>query len=1655
MENKDKVISLFKFIQELSSLRYSKVTDITKQIWFCYLKDIPVENNYIALHYRDRVEEDSTADDVILKVRKPEFQACPSPEEIFSFWLNPGWDSFTNLVSIKDVLTPDVDPATSEHFEDNKDRVHAYEKWITRRNDWVEKQKIIDKIRKFFVRLYQLHVELERDSDTLELMVGEGILTDKNDKNTNHPILLRRLKTSFNPIENIIRFLDTDTESELYTMLIQDIKELNYSAVKTLVDRLYINDYHPLDRNDAHDFLKEAVHSLCPESKFLDQGETRPEYTTDRLFLTINPVFFVRKRIDGSQKAIDAIIQNIEDAGEIPPHIMDIVGGGKIEIPEDTEEPSLTQQLAAAGGEDIEILLSKEANKEQLEIAQRIALYNAVLVQGPPGTGKTHTIANLLGHFLANGNSVLVTSHTKKALSVLKEKISENLQNLCVSVLDDSNKDMERSIDGIAEYLSHYTSGQLKNKMKSAKHSREEIIKNIADVRQKIFNIKFSECSPIAYNGESISPSKVARFVCENVDELSYIPGKVTLYRPLPLTFEELAALYRSNESLSIEEERELACELPDPKEYFSPEEFRGHIDEILRAQKIINEIADNIQYVVSLNKLTCSINLEATGNTIQIVNPTKEALDALHDYMKTFPRFNPWMVHAAVDGRKGSGYTARWKSLISKITETVEFSDSIVEECFGKRLAFLGEDLSQFEDILLKMLELYKKKSKISKLDRLINKQIEYVEHSIKINDMNISSTEDCQLALHQIQLKNLRSDCRTYWNELLSVHGVPEFSTLSHNEPEQIAKKMINDINRYIKWYEVEYEKLVQSIEAAGMNPVEIFIQNQFDSDIVATEKILSSIGTLLPDLLKLSYAFYNLLQAERALDDNYKNILIGKKENSYVCNLIKSARDNYDCDLYDDAYVTLARLYEKYILQAQRQNLINKIYDVAPEWAIEISNRIGLHGSNIVPTNIADAWRWKQYNGILTELTSEPFEELQKQSVSLSKSYRETTANLAEWSAWYHLLKKTESNLDMRMALNGWKLTMRQIGRGTGKRAPMLKEEARKLMAQCQEAVPVWIITINKALESLVPGKNKFDVVIVDEASQSDISALAITYMAKKVIIVGDDKQVSPMAVGIKIDQMNALAEMYIKDRLPNWQLYTANSSLYDIASTVFQPLMLLEHFRCAPEIIGFSNKLSYNYKIKPLRDTSDCRILPSVVNFRTNGKRHEMHKTNLIEAKTIVSLIKACMEMEEYQGKTFGAISLLGNEQVSLFQKMITEMIDPIDIETRKISWGDSAHFQGDERDIVFLSLVDSNNTDGPLRLASEGTDQSVKKRYNVAASRAKDQLWVVHSLDVSKDLQAGDIRKEILDYSTNPTAFMELASQVEAHAESPFEIDVGKALVAKGYKIVQQWKVGAYRIDIVVVDGDKRVAIECDGERYHSGEEKVREDLERKTILERLGWRFINIRGSEYYRNPEKAMIKVFFELESLDIQPQEPDAIVIPKSSELLARVKERARQIFAVTNWPEIADSTIDIAEYMAKQASGWQKGKKPVKSSLGTVKSDTVQTISNKGDRGETSLQEPLKKDIKPNSPQEPQVIHHETKDTLAQKIINNLKIHKLEYIDNYLKSSIIWVIDKNGVKEILDGVTAQNNNVVYAFEKRGAIVTNNRAAWRINIK
>src|SRR5260370_9550918 len=178
----------------------------------------------------------------------------------------------------------------------------------------------------------------------------------------------------------------------------------------------------------------------------------------------------------------------------------------------------------------------------------------------------------------------------------------------------------------------------------------------------------------------------------------------------------------------------------------------------------------------------------------------------------------------------------------------------------------------------------------------------------------------------------------------------------------------------------------------------------------------------------------------------------------------------------------------------------------------------------------------------------------------------------------------------------------------------------------MSECLGAVRDWVVELSRVVENFDPHTARFDVVIIDEASQSDVMALVALYLGKTVLVVGDHEQVSPSAVGQDFGVIQNLIFQYLRG-IPNSDLYDGQISIYDLARQSFGgTTCLVEHFRCVPEIIQFSNLISYDGRIKPLRDTSRVHLRPHTIAHRVSGSSRDA-KINLHEALTCASLLSA--------------------------------------------------------------------------------------------------------------------------------------------------------------------------------------------------------------------------------------------------------------------------------------------------------------------------------------------------------------------------------------------------------------------------------------------
>ena len=1467
MDKRGNIIALYQYIAEVVKSIKTEKKDIHNEEWCYFLEDLPKYSG-VTLNYLDN--KNSLSNQKILQVEKLPFLEPLAIDKELLEWISGDWADYKSPIKLLSEKVIKENDASKVVNISKKDK-DILEKLLKDRKLWVEEQKKIEVVRKLFDTLYNKYLVLDRDSDSLELVVANGLVKVPNE-DIYYPILLKKVNFSIDTEKNIISITDVSDNDfitqELYLNFLAEVENINLDKVFYLEDKIVENNIHPISKNDTiKDFFREFIHNLNPRAQFIEDIST--DNKENIITIEWKPILFIRKKDDGKVEAINNIIKDIENGGEIPEYLSELVG--VIGSDKRAVEPIP------------DILFTKETNNEQIEIIKSLYSHRAVVVQGPPGTGKTHTIANLLGHFLAEGKNVLITSQTKKALDVLKEKIPTDIQDLCISMLDDDSSDLGNSVESISEKLGYLNLETLKNEYEEIENQRNELKEDIKNIKRKIFNIKYQESHPIIYNNESITLKEAGEFLRKNQRELDRIPGIVSSGIPCPINNENLAFLKSGyKKSVSKEEEKEIELGLNKLSDFWNLEEFKEMLENKKEIMSRLDLILKNKKYRID-NDLFCmddkiTIDLEKFKNYSDIDKIIPENLKTVED----------WKRDVCIAGAENVGDRKIWLSFIKDIRRLYDLTNMTKDQLFKKDVVYKDIDVNTAKILITALKKGIEKPGFFFK--HRLRKARRKISDKVTINNRILETLYDCNVALEYTNLVELKENTKNTWDILM-----PKDTLTDKENNKNLYKQLYSyaeQMEYLLNWYDRERKSFLHKIENAGFEKLDfsktegspVFVDeiNQI-FDFIPSLKELISIG-------KVALEYREILKKNDDYLEKIKNII---KENSPLGKEIKDAVLNENIEIYSKTLEKLKVLSEKEVLYKKYKSLLNDVKTVANSWGEELEN--GLFNEKI--ENIYNVWRYKQISQKLKELAEKPYTILQADILEKSEELKKLTIGLVTKKTWYNIVKFLEEkdNLVISQALKGWKQTIQKIGKGTGKNTNIYKKSAREKMLLCQNVVPAWIMPLNKVFDTLNPVENKFDIVIIDEASQSDISSLILLYMAKKIIIVGDDKQVSPSDVGVNIDKINMFRRKYIKGKVANDDLYGIRASLYSIVSTTFQPISLREHFRSVPEIIGYSNKTSYDNQILPLRDSNSSILKPAIIDYKVNGKRDEKSKINRVEAETIVSLIEACLAMKEYKNSTFGVISLLGDEQAELIQDLIVKRIPATEIENHKILCGNSASFQGDERDIMFISLVDSSEENKSLRLVGEGVEGAIRKRYNVAISRAKDQLWIVHSID-KNSLKEGDLRKELFEYidSLKENAFDKTA--IENITASDFENEVARHLLEKNYTIKQKWRVGSYDIDMVAIYDDKKIAIECDGKTLNHTEEEVIANLEEQEILERCGWEFIRVRASEYFRNPEKAIKDLIIQLDDKGIYPNHKE--IYTDKNELLNNIKSEALEL-------------------------------------------------------------------------------------------------------------------------------------------------------------
>jgi very-short-patch-repair endonuclease len=1563
-QHQERLLKVFEFLKAYLELRYPPIRDIEQQLKLLWLNDLPQHPSVELFRSGTNSEDESENADVVLRVTRPKLTSCPSPPAAIADWVKPGWDNVDSGVELHvSRNVPDSSGRVQlERFDDAVERVPLFRRWQQQRDEWQVNERPARRSMAVFQAVYEWFGIHEREAERIEILVGEGLLNCADDGGRfNHPVLLQRLELEFYPEKRNPQFIFRKREQppELYLEFLRALPGANYRQIANCADELKKIEISPLGGEDTEGFLQRLIQGVFPPSGQLiafenDRGAsahrrggegssagaaghcvpvivtrngdryelsdpnasriTGPitasnlesslrrlrEHGWDPTFpnevgptIQRKPVIFMRQRQSGVSNVFDLILEDIANrVEEFPAALLQIVGFDV--VPKDVrDDPS----SSFVGSEDEDVLLSKPANKEQLEIARQLARRDCVLVQGPPGTGKTHTIANLLGHLLAKGKSVLVTAHTPKALRVLRQKVVEPLQPLCISVLQNdkqSQDELRQSVRLINVGLSQ-DDRLLERDAEELKRSRTRIIAQLREDRSRLLDAIQDETRAIVFGGNEFRPIDAAKRVKQGLASSDWIPSPVQLGTVAPLSHAEVAALYQTNATVTPNDERELNAVRPDVSALPTPTEFAKLLDEIALLK------SQDVRYRADL--WDESSNTEDSARFDSMLARANKAIEFLRDRA-------PWQLAAIQAGRDGDEAKRVWDSLIQLIESTwLEVQEcQVLLMAYGPRLddQRSPQELLPFVDEIIQHIEAGKTFGLFTKLTKPAWHQLigaTYIGSGRPILDE--STHFRAVRALLRTQLK--RQELVEWWGRQIAAQGGPSASELGE-KPELVCRPFVPAIQACLDWHSSTWLALEAAFQQLGFD-WSGYLQSipPQTGDNGELRRLREAVLGDLDRILKARAGWLRLQHLQQVWREWRARVPETNEADAVVTRRLRQALDEAAPTTYLESYEELVRLKSLEPELMMRRELLVRLEHTAPAWASAIQNRHPRHSTPDPPGEPLAAWDFRQMHDELERRANVSIEDIQRRIEHLSRELLDVTSQLVEKLTWVSLIRKTTP--EQKQALGAYAAMRDKLTKtGKGVQDAERRAGARRAMSVAKGAVPVWIMPLNEVAGSFDPRRTRFDVVIIDEASQCDPTAMFALYLGKQTVIVGDDEQVSPVAVGVEMEQVQKLRQVHLQD-IPTKELYDGETSIYEFAQIAFGGVIrLVEHFRCAPNIIAFSNALSYNGEIKPLREASSISLTRHVLPYRVEDARGRTDEVNIAEAEAIASLICAAIEQPEYASNaddrpmSFGVVSLVGEQQAMAVDALLRQRLEPAEYKNRRILCGQAAQFQGDERDVMFLSVVDSPPPEPPLPMRQEGPKKIFKKRFNVAASRARDQMWVVHSLNHETDLKPGDYRRRLIEHAVDPNAWeRELERQVAQvdPRSREFEGRVLRRLMEANFRVLPQYKVGSYRIDLVVVGGGKRLAVECDGERYH-GLEKLQEDMARQSILERLGWQFVRVRGSLFFRDEDRAMLPVFQRLDELRITAElrlEPEGENI-ESDALTQRIIRRAEDL-------------------------------------------------------------------------------------------------------------------------------------------------------------
>lgn len=328
-------------------------------------------------------------------------------------------------------------------------------------------------------------------------------------------------------------------------------------------------------------------------------------------------------------------------------------------------------------------------------------------------------------------------------------------------------------------------------------------------------------------------------------------------------------------------------------------------------------------------------------------------------------------------------------------------------------------------------------------------------------------------------------------------------------------------------------------------------------------------------------------------------------------------------------------------------------------------------------------------------------------------------------------------------------------RNFGKAEREQRKALFAEARKIMEQVsnsEQYIMKDVISKAQVITATLVGANHYTVreleyhtVVIDEAGQALEPACWIPILkAQKVILAGDHQQLPPTIKSEEAARNGLATTLLEKNVLHHPETVT----------------LLEEQYRMHETIMGYSAKVFYENKLKAHQSVAqqllfDADVPLSFIDTAGCGFEEKLDGTSTSNPEEAAFLIKHLTQLAislgaQYKAKDFPSIAVISPyKQQVITLKELLEHAPELQPYRDKIAVNTIDSFQGQERDVVYISLTRSN-TDNKIGFLSD------IRRMNVAMTRARKKLIVIGD---SSTLSAFDFYAGFISYAEEQQAYL--------------------------------------------------------------------------------------------------------------------------------------------------------------------------------------------------------------------------------------------------------------------------------------------------------